>query len=39
MVVVREKFLDTFGQQWIARYGPMRWPPRSPDPDELRSIF
>ena len=20
-----------FGQQWIGRYSPMRWPPRSPD--------
>lgn len=20
-----------FGEQWIGRYGPARWPPRSPD--------
>lgn len=28
---VREALNDIFGDQWIGRFGPHRWPPRSPD--------
>ena len=28
---VREYLNDVFGQNWIGRDGPIRWPPRSPD--------
>lgn len=28
---VRDLLNEYFGMQWIGRYGPVRWPPRSPD--------
>jgi len=28
---VREHLNETFGQRWIGRNGPIKWPPRSPD--------
>lgn len=31
VVSARERLTDMFGQQWIGRYGPRRWPARSPD--------
>lgn len=30
-VVIREKLSELFGNRWIGRFGPKRWPPRSPD--------
>lgn len=27
----RERLTQMFGEQWIGRFGPVRWPPRSPD--------
>lgn len=29
--VAREKLTDMFGDQWIGRYGPIKWPPQSAD--------
>lgn len=31
VVSARELLTEMFGQQWIGRYGPRRWPARSPD--------
>lgn len=31
VVSARERLTQMFGQQWIGRYGPERWPARSPD--------
>lgn len=31
VVPARERLSEMFGQQWIGRYGPTRWPARSPD--------
>lgn len=31
VVAARERLNDMFGEQWIGRYGPSRWPARSPD--------
>ena len=28
---VRDQLNEHFEEQWIGRYGPVRWPPRSPD--------
>ncbi|XP_048000282.1 uncharacterized protein LOC125237332 [Leguminivora glycinivorella] len=30
-VAIREKLSELFGDRWIGRFGPKRWPPRSPD--------
>lgn len=31
VISARARLTEMFGEQWIGRYGPTRWPPRSPD--------
>ena len=38
-IEVREFLSETFGEQWIGRDGPMKWPPRSPDLTPLDFFF
>jgi hypothetical protein len=33
--IVRQHLNQTFGEQWIGRGGPVKWPARSPDLDPL----
>ena len=38
-IEVREFLSETFGEQWIGRDGPMKWPPRSPALTPLDFFF
>ncbi|CAK1587057.1 unnamed protein product [Parnassius mnemosyne] len=31
VVAARQRLTEMFGENWIGRYGPSRWPARSPD--------
>lgn len=37
--LVRGELNDQFGERWIGRDGPVRWPPRSPEFNKMDSFF